>query len=176
MNYLQYIFGIIGIAILTSIVQNYFPSYFKKKGDNLATKEDIGEITKIIESVKTEISLASSIESKKYELKYNACKNALEIIDAHMSHLKYSSQIAPLKQYNTIDATRKCHNDLILTCVNPNVINGFLNILTGTTSQPMIELDNLRNLIRIELGFGEVNYVDIDRTWLSTIIFNKIAE
>ena len=40
------------ISGLFVYVNNYFPSYFKKKGENLATKEDIEGITKIVEGVK----------------------------------------------------------------------------------------------------------------------------
>ena len=38
-------------------IGHYFPSYMKKKGENLATKEDIGKITKEIESVRTSIEI-----------------------------------------------------------------------------------------------------------------------
>ena len=37
-------------AIIAGLVQ-YIITYFKEKGKNLATKEDIGEITKEIKSV-----------------------------------------------------------------------------------------------------------------------------
>ena len=41
---------IVGIGFF---IKNYFPSYFNEKGKNLATKEDIAEITNRIESVKS---------------------------------------------------------------------------------------------------------------------------
>ena len=40
----------VGIAML--LLRSFFPSYFSEKGKNLATKEDIGEITAAVESVK----------------------------------------------------------------------------------------------------------------------------
>lgn len=45
------------VAILTAfiiglVVDRFLPTYFSKKGENLATKEDIGKITSEIESVK----------------------------------------------------------------------------------------------------------------------------
>ena len=39
-----------GVALL--LLRSFFPSYFNEKGKNLATKEDIGEITEAVESVK----------------------------------------------------------------------------------------------------------------------------
>ena len=44
---------IIGIGLYLALVK----SYFKEKGKNLATKEDIGEITSKVENVKSEIEL-----------------------------------------------------------------------------------------------------------------------
>jgi hypothetical protein len=44
------------IALLISFLwlRKYLPTYFQEKGKNLATKEDIGEITDKIEAVKTD--------------------------------------------------------------------------------------------------------------------------
>lgn len=44
---LSFVFGL--------IFRNYFPKYFGEKAKNLATKEDIGEITKIVEIIKTNL-------------------------------------------------------------------------------------------------------------------------
>lgn len=48
------------------LLGKFLPSYFSKKGENLATKEDISEITDKIESVKHEY--AGNLESAKAEL------------------------------------------------------------------------------------------------------------
>lgn len=42
---------LIGVAVMSGFGA-YFGSYLSKKGEGLATKEDIGEITKIVESVR----------------------------------------------------------------------------------------------------------------------------
>lgn len=44
------------VLLLVTPLKKYFFSYSSEKGKNLATKEDIGDITKKIESVKTEYS------------------------------------------------------------------------------------------------------------------------
>ena len=41
--------------ILFFVFKNYYPKYFEAKGTNQATKEDIGEITEIVESIKTDL-------------------------------------------------------------------------------------------------------------------------
>jgi hypothetical protein len=43
------------ILVIGFIVRSYLPKYFEKKGENKAVKEDIGEITKIDESVRSKI-------------------------------------------------------------------------------------------------------------------------
>jgi hypothetical protein len=48
------------------LLKNFIPSYFNQKGKNLATKEDIGAITKIVESVKLDNS--TQLEVIKTEL------------------------------------------------------------------------------------------------------------
>jgi hypothetical protein len=50
MNLLTWVILIIGGLLLRS----YLPSYFQQKGENLATKEDIKEITEKVEAVKAE--------------------------------------------------------------------------------------------------------------------------
>lgn len=53
-EWLYVIINIIGFFCLGLFIKSYFPSYMKEKGRNLATKEDIKEITKKTEEVKIE--------------------------------------------------------------------------------------------------------------------------
>jgi hypothetical protein len=46
--------GLIGAGILAFIVKSFIPAYLSEKGKNLATKEDIAEITNKVESVRSE--------------------------------------------------------------------------------------------------------------------------
>jgi len=48
---MDYVYFIIGLVV-GFIIGKFLPSYFSKKGENLATKEDIGKITSEIEKVK----------------------------------------------------------------------------------------------------------------------------
>jgi hypothetical protein len=55
-NLILNIINIIVIVAVVFFVKSYLPSYFNKKGEYLATKEDISEITKLIESEKLKYS------------------------------------------------------------------------------------------------------------------------
>ena len=57
---------IVGLSIIGLFAKKYLPSYLQQKGHNLATKEDIKEITDKIESVKTQYT--KSIEERKADL------------------------------------------------------------------------------------------------------------
>jgi len=58
-----------GMAVLVLIVKNYFPKYFSEKAKNLATKEDIAEITNQVENVKSSYSLALEKAKSEYQIK-----------------------------------------------------------------------------------------------------------
>lgn len=46
--------SIIAVFLLGLFTKNYLPSYMEKKGENLATKEDVKEITRRTEEVQQE--------------------------------------------------------------------------------------------------------------------------
>lgn len=56
----------IGFVLLAFIVKQFLPAYLSQKGQNLATKEDIGAITSTVESIKTD--LQSRLEAFKVSL------------------------------------------------------------------------------------------------------------
>jgi hypothetical protein len=45
---------VVGVSLVSTILSRFLPGYIGEKGKNLATKEDIGEITERIEAVKAE--------------------------------------------------------------------------------------------------------------------------
>jgi hypothetical protein len=61
-----YAASLVAALILGFILHSYLPGYFRKKGENLATKEDIAEITHQIENVKHEY--ATQLENAKADL------------------------------------------------------------------------------------------------------------
>ena len=50
MTGMEYVFILVAF-IVGLFVRSYLPAYFSEKGKNLATKEDIGDITKIVETI-----------------------------------------------------------------------------------------------------------------------------
>lgn len=45
----------LSVLIIFQLTKSFFPKYFEAKGTNQATKEDIGEITEIIENIKSDL-------------------------------------------------------------------------------------------------------------------------
>ena len=161
------------LLVLFSAIASFIGVYLKEKAKGTATKEDIGQITKIAESVKKEIEKQDRIGIKKYELKYNACTVMLNILDSHLSHVMKTDNngqtIAVDKQYSTTAETRTCHNELLLTIDDQNIISLFMNMMTGKSENIISDLDVIRKLVRKELGFGGEYHADSENTWLAVI-------
>lgn len=165
------------VSLLALLFAKHFlPKYVEEKAKNLATKEDVEEITQKIEAVKAEVELQKSIQETKYRLKYDACLQALALVDAVLSH-----KIAPpapdsiRKQYFSTQEARACHNALILTCEDPALLGKFSRIMFGPqnpnepTTPITDELNSFRNNIRRELGFGADLNLDRDRAWIGKV-------
>jgi len=98
---------IIFLGITIYFVKNYFPSYLKKKAENLATKEDVGEITKSVEAIKHEYStdlesLKAVIGSKLYihQTRYQNEFNILIDLSEKLIELRDSSLgLRPVADY-----------------------------------------------------------------------------
>ncbi len=63
------------------LVKSYLPAYVKEKATNLATKEDIADITSRVERVRTAISQEAALLEKRREV-YERITNALRIFIA----------------------------------------------------------------------------------------------
>jgi hypothetical protein len=176
MNYGQ----IISLVLLTT-VSAFLGAYMSAKAKSIATKQDIGEITRKIEGVKKELEQHDRVASRKYELKYNACLNMLGILDAFLSHkmLVQDDDGNPItnndrnwievdRQYATIEGFRKCHNDILLTIDDPEIPPLFLDIVIGNSKNFMGDLDKIRGLVRKELEFGEGYQTNEKYTWIAT--------
>lgn len=57
----------IGCGILGFVLKGFSDSYVREKGKNAATKEDIGEITRKVESIRAELSALSAFSSQRRE-------------------------------------------------------------------------------------------------------------
>lgn len=162
------------LILLGGLYLIFFKSYFTEKGKNLATLEDIEDITKKVEEVKAEIQKQKFVEKQKLDLKYNALMNALTLVDAHYSQLLGLKEGQKVKrQYATTEEARRCHNDLILSLENIDIIEMFSLIMFGPKLKilkkepPTTLLNKFRNMIRKELGFGEEITLDEDNAWFA---------
>ena len=66
--------------ILVSLYLAFFKSYFQEKGKNIATQEDIGPITKIVEGIKSDLS--TKIEEVKANLSLLKTRSGLPLSSA----------------------------------------------------------------------------------------------
>ena len=67
------------IIVIIGLYLAFFKAYFKEKGKNLATKEDITEITQKIETVKNEIYFNTQSKLSLTTEERNALVNYYEI-------------------------------------------------------------------------------------------------
>ena len=167
--------GALGLALL--FPEKFLGKYLEKKAENLATKEDVEEITRKIESVKAQIGREQAALDAKYKLRHEACLEALALIDAYYSQILLASEGQRIaREARTTSEARRCHSKLILACENPAIIDKFLEIFfknrtdKGFTRPPTDLLNEFRNLVRKELGFGDPVTLDRDVAWFGAFV------
>ena len=67
-------------VFITAGAGAYLGAYLKRKGENLATKEDIGELTKTTEEIKAKISDDVWDRQKQWELKRDVVFDAIRVL------------------------------------------------------------------------------------------------
>lgn len=165
------------VVILAAAAGAFFGAYLKEKGKYFAIQQEIEKQTEKIESVRAKIEEDKLIFENKYQLKHDACLEALSLIDAHFSHvLNILESPEPDKQFATTEHARKVHNKLILSCENHEILNLFDKIIfgqngDGESKAPTDLLNEFRNLVRDELGFGNKLDLNRERAWFGSVIF-----
>ncbi|MBI4401391.1 MAG: hypothetical protein HY581_07160 [Nitrospirae bacterium] len=166
--------------VAASAVAAFFGAYLSEKARSVATKEDIAEITSKIENVKRSVDAIRTVDVTKYQLKYEACLEALRIIDAHLSHSLAPPPDGKLaKQHASTEEVRSCHSRLVLACESTELIEQFARIMfkprteEETNVPPTDKLNTFRNLVRKELGFGNPLNLDRERAWFGHVISEK---
>jgi hypothetical protein len=69
----------IGVFFAAFFLKHFLPSYFSEKGKNLATREDIGEITRKVEEVRSEYLLQVESLKAMNQLRLAALDRRLEV-------------------------------------------------------------------------------------------------
>lgn len=170
---------LIGIGIFSYIWKNGIKSYLEEKGKGLAKQEDLEGLTKIVEDVKADVSDKTRIRETKYKIIHEACMEALNIIDSELSIGGFKdaegNEIPITEQpKKNVEFVRTCHNKLILSCESSDIVELFLEIMSGSKPGEIEKnklelLDKFRNLIRKELDFGEELCLDKDRIWIGML-------
>lgn len=171
-NKTEYYWVYVLLALLLTLFATYILQYLMERGKNYATKKDIASITEKIEEVKAKIQNQQEVEKQKRQLKYDALLQSLTLMDANLSHILIPNAGQKIKkQYASTEEARKCHSSLILTCENTDILEMFSLIMFGHKDPnaekiaPTDLLNNYRNLVRKELGFGTEIPLDRDRAW-----------
>ncbi len=116
-----------------------------------------------LEQFKEELKNQQRISESKWQLKYEACMQALELSDALLSNMDFSgiAEGVMVKEEVKTEDVRDCINKLACACDDKEVLQTFKQIVIGRDIRLDIVVD-LRNRVRNELGFSELN-IDTDR-------------
>ncbi len=116
-------------------------------------------------------------EQRRWEIKREACLEALEIIDSRFADYEWNRNGNPIKvdKQNFIETAkiRSCFNRLVLACNDSNVAQLFEECLhlqvdeNNPTPLDMRSVIKLRNAIRKELGFGKDLFTNV--SWITYI-------
>lgn len=121
---------IIAVCIIFLFRRFYIPSYLNKKGENLATKEDIAEITRKIEKIKIEFASQAHTLIKKREVYEKIVSGMSVFIEGHpkteedKNQMLIAYSLAWLWANDGVIKKINYHLDLqIQRSANPNSIN-----------------------------------------------------
>lgn len=157
-------------VVISGLIQ-YLIVYFKEKGKNLATKEDIGEITKEIKSIesnfineteklKAELNLLTNIEIGLISEKRNV------IAELHASLQKWMYAIIHLDM-NCYDNNNICYNSI------EKINNLYNDVLTKeAVFKIYIEDENLRSYI-YDINKNGIKCMDLTIKLLSFMIHSN---
>ena len=87
MSNVEILFDLVQLLIIVLVI--ILSSYLRKKGENLATKEDIGELTKQVESIKSELNLRLHMNQTRYLKEYDLLEQLAEKLE-EIYHLSMS--------------------------------------------------------------------------------------
>lgn len=78
MNLVDIVIGLLGLFV-GYVCRDFFPSYFRKKGENLATKQDIAEITESQKAVEHKFNDLLEISKQRHSLRTLVADKRLEV-------------------------------------------------------------------------------------------------
>ena len=163
-------------------IWSYFGSYLKKKGENVATKEDIEELTNKVESVKKDYELIRKTEGRKFLLKYEACLEALKVVDEfYLINMKLEIEAVIGEDITVKDPeslgkiAREVHSLLVVSCDNKETLDLYRRCVWIEWPENMSLVVDFRWAIRKELGFSSSNMIvdsNKDKAWIGILTSN----
>lgn len=146
-------FGAVGIGYL---FKDLIQGYITQKGKNIATKEDIEDITKKIEGIKIQFFEHQTQYSIFYQKRFEVLGKLYELINDPYEHIKY--MISPL-QSDVSDEAEKSRWNLVKSSFNdlsgyywknkiylPEEIENELEELLGLFKEVILDYQNARDL------------------------------
>ena len=100
--------GTIAALIIWGFIRHYLPGYLSEKAKNLATKEDVAEITRRIEDVKHTYALLVEEQRQKGQLRFAALDRRLEV--AQLAHVHWWHLLRALHTPAALDEVQKCQD------------------------------------------------------------------
>jgi hypothetical protein len=147
---------------IKSSLEKYAGAFLEEKGKNLATKQDIGDITKIVESIKHENNLILEEIKGKHQMRLAAIEKRLQVyqkVYVNLSHIINDLLIENLSDYQK-------------KILIPKIVIDFIdNIIDSTIylSTPIMEI--MGNIIWLLQ-----NYTDTDKSEEKRKIHDEIMK
>jgi len=135
--------ALIAVAIVALLVKHYLPSYFSEKGRNLATREDISEITKRVEAVRSQYTILAEELKARHQLRLAALDRRLQ---AHQeAFTQWRRLLESAYDDNIGEVTKQCQEWWEKNCIylEPGVRQAFVEAYTAAHSHH--ELVKLRS-------------------------------
>jgi hypothetical protein len=158
------------VTLITFLFKNYFTEKIKNSVKNEYDKKlanHKSELDKEFESFKLELKAIDLQKEDKWKLKREACFEALQLADNVLSNITWDDQKDGEIVKGIVDTIngRKTFNKLATSCDSDLVMKIMKSIMcakdeNGKNINMGIIVD-LRNAVRVELGFG--NELDTDK-------------
>lgn len=150
-------------TLLVGLYLAFFKSYFQEKGKNLATKEDIGEITETVENIKNQLSFSTQSKLNLKTEERNSIVNCFEkysywqntIVEIYTGNINEQSKTKLSDYENKMD---DAYFQFQLSCARMNL---FINNIDITKT-----LNDLK-LKTMELQHITENHIDTAKGWVS---------
>jgi hypothetical protein len=140
-TYLYSLLASVGVGALVAgvivflLCRHYLPTYLSEKGRNLATREDIGEITDKVESVRSQYTALAEELKARHQLRLAALDRRLQAHQEAFTH--WRRLLGSAYAENIRQVTMECQDWWEKNCVylEPGVRQAFVEAYTAAHSR-----------------------------------------